>query len=74
MPDHMKTLKRGRSNDGNSIPYGAYVKYTTQNTKTEWSLTGGGCLQESNRNGSLPRRGPGTFALWRIIYCMHCLS
>ena len=45
-----------------------------QNAKTEWSLTGGGRLQESNRRGSLPRRLPGTSILWKIIYCMQFLS
>ena len=47
---------------------------TTQNAKTEWSLTGGGHLQESNPGGRLPRRGPGTSTLWKIIYCIQCLS
>ena len=46
----------------------------TQNAKTEWSLTGGGRLQESNHRGSLPRRLPGTSTLWKIIYCMQFLS
>ena len=46
----------------------------TQNAKTEWSLTGGGRLQESNHRGSLPRRMPGTSILWKIIYCMQFLS
>ena len=49
-------------------------KATTQNAKTEWSFTGCGCLQESNHKGDFPRRGPGTFTLWKIIYCMQCLS
>ena len=44
---------------------------TIQNAKNaEWSLTGGGRLQESNRRGSLPTRGLGTSTLWKIIYCM----
>ena len=34
---------------------------------------GGGCLQESNHR-SLPRRGPSTSSLWKIIYCMQFLS
>ena len=37
---------------------------TTKNATTEWSLTGGGRLQESNH------RGPWTSTLWKIIYCM----
>ena len=41
-----------------------------QNDKTEWSLTGGGRLQESNHWGPLPRRGAGTSTLWKVIYCM----
>ena len=31
-------------------------------------------LQESSHRGSLSRRGPGTSALWKIIYCMQRLS
>ena len=27
-------------------------------------------VQESNHIGPLPRRGPGTSTLWKIIYCM----
>ena len=42
--------------------------------KDWWSLTRGGRLQESNHRGSLSRRGPGTPSLWKIIYCMQCLS
>ena len=38
------------------------------------TLRGGGHLQESNHKGSLLRRGPGTSALWKVIYCMQCLS
>ena len=49
-------------------------KATTENVQTEWSLTGGGRLQESNLTGPLPRRGRGTFTLWKIIHCMQCLS
>ena len=45
-------------------------KATTQNAKTEWSLTGGGRLQESNHGGPLPRRGPGTSTLCKISYDM----
>ena len=45
-----------------------------QKCKDRWSLTGGGCLQESKYRVFLPRRGPGTSALWEIIYCMQCLS
>ena len=33
-----------------------------------------GRLQESNHRGPLPRRGLGTSTLWKIIYCMQCLS
>ena len=40
---------------------------TTQNAKTEWSLTGGARFQESNHRGSLPRRGLGTSILWKIM-------
>ncbi|CAH3182619.1 unnamed protein product [Porites evermanni] len=47
---------------------------TTQNEMTEWSLTGGGRLQESNYRAPLPRRGPGTSTLWKIIYCILYLS
>ena len=36
---------------------------TTQNAKTELSLTGGDRLQESNHRGSPPIRGPGTSTL-----------
>ena len=35
---------------------------------------GGGRLQESNHRRSLPRRGPDTSTLWKIISCMQCLS
>ena len=42
--------------------------------KAEWSLTGGGRLQESNYRRSRPRRGPDTSTLWKIISCMQCLS
>ena len=31
-------------------------------------------IEESNHLGPLPRRGPGTSTLWKIIYCMQCLS
>ena len=34
----------------------------------------GGRLQESNRRRSLPRSGPDTSTLWKMIYCMQCLS
>ena len=33
-----------------------------------------GRLQELNYRGSLPRRGPRTSTLWKIIYCMQSLS
>ena len=32
-----------------------------------------GRLQESNHRGPLPRRGPSTFTLWKIIYCIQFL-
>ena len=35
--------------------------------QTEWSLTEGGRLQELNHRESLPRRGPDTSTLWKII-------
>ena len=47
---------------------------TAQNAKTEWSLMEGGRLQESNRRRSLPRSGPDTSTLWKMISCMQCLS
>ena len=37
-------------------------------------ITGGGRLQESNHREPLPRRGSGTSASWKMIYCMQCLS
>ena len=42
--------------------------------QTEGSLTGGGRLQESNHKGPLPRRGPGTSTLWKIVYYIQFLS
>ena len=44
------------------------------NAKTEWSLTGGGRLQESNHRAPFPRRGPGTSTLRKKIFCMQFLS
>ena len=41
-----------------------------QKCKDRWSLTGGGCLQESKHRVFLPKRGPGTSPLWEIIYYM----
>ena len=35
---------------------------------------GGDRLQESNHRRSLPRRGSRTSTLWKVIYCMQCLS
>ena len=47
------------------------VNVTTLNAKTEWSPI----LIRIEPQGSLPRRGPDTFTLWKIIvYCMQCLS
>ena len=45
-----------------------------QPPKMQWPFTGGGCLQESNHRGPLPRRSLGTSTLWKIIYCLQYLS
>ena len=34
----------------------------------------GGRLQESNKRALLPRRGPGTSTLWKIISCIQFVS
>ena len=42
--------------------------------KTEWTLTEGVRYKNQTTWGSLPRRGPGTFTLWKIIILLHAMS
>ena len=49
-------------------------KRPPKNANTQWSIMGGGHLQELNHRGPLSRRGPGTSNLWKILNCMQFLS
>ena len=74
--------KAGRG--GHNLCADVTQRYVTSKERLRGRLTSGkrppkmqrlsGRLQESNLTGPLPRRGRGTFTLWKIIHCMQCLS
>ena len=65
--------KEQSAETGGDLRYG--LTFRMQQPKMQW-LSGGlqevvtYSVQESNHIGPLPRRGPGTSTLWKIIYCM----